>query len=318
MILLLMVGPIVWAASMTRGVGGGNRVANMRVVFRADATPSIGAGHVMRCWALAEEFAAREWEIAWQGSIEVPWLAAALSGAGWSVSGPGPIEADLVVVDSYTLGPDWRQRLLDRGIPVVAVVDSHHQELGPGTLWVNPGPPMAMPSSRSFLNGPTYVLIRSKIRALRALRESSDARDGVTVLLGGTDFAGIGALVDQLELSGSVYAGPGTGSGGGVTWLPGGPELLRRASCSRLVVSAAGVSSWEMLHVGVPLALVMAAENQRGNYDWMTSQGWAIGLGQGPDLAQRLPEVVSEPPAGVSRIDGLGAQRVVDAALEVC
>jgi spore coat polysaccharide biosynthesis predicted glycosyltransferase SpsG len=318
MILLLMVVPIVWAASGPRGAGGGNRVADMRIVFRADATPWIGAGHVMRCWALAEEFTARGWEIAWQGEFEVPWLVAALARAGWPVSDPGPIEAGLVVVDSYTLVPEYRRGLLDRGIPVVAIVDSHHQELGPGTLWVNPGPPMAMPSSGRFLNGPAYVLIRSEIRALRALRESSGARDGVTVLLGGTDFAGLGALLDRLELSGPVYAGPGSGSGGGVTWLPGGPELLRRAACSRLVVSAAGVSSWEMLHVGVPLALVMAAENQRGNYEWMTSQGWAIGLGQGPNLTQLLPEVVNEPPAGMPRIDGLGAQRVVDAALEVC
>jgi spore coat polysaccharide biosynthesis predicted glycosyltransferase SpsG len=239
----------------------------MRVVFRADATPSIGTGHVMRCWALAEEFAARGWEISWQGAIEVPWLAAALAGAGWPVSILEAIEADLVVVDSYTLGRAYRQRLLDRGIRVLAIVDSHHQELGPGTLWVNPGPPMAMPSSPRFLNGPEYVLIRSEIRALRALRMSAGLPEGVTVLLGGTDFAGIGELVDGLDLPGQVYAGPGTGSGRGVTWMPGGPGLLRRAACSRLVISAAGVSSWEMLHVGVPLALILAADNQQGNYE---------------------------------------------------
>jgi spore coat polysaccharide biosynthesis predicted glycosyltransferase SpsG len=269
----------------------------------------------MRCWALAEEFAALGWEIAWQGAIEVPWLVAALAGAGWPVSAPESINADLVVVDSYTLGPTFRQVLLDRGIPVLAIVDSHHQELGPGTLWVNPGPPMAVPSSVRLLSGPEYVLIRSEVRALRALRASVRSPEGVTFVLGGTDFAGLGELVGRLRLPGPVYAGPGSSSGGGVTWLTGGSELLRRAACSRLVVSAAGVSSWEMLHLGVPLALLVAAENQRGNYDWLTSQGWAYGLGGGEGLAEGISGLLAGELAAVQRIDGLGAARVTDALL---
>jgi hypothetical protein len=44
---------------------------------------------------------------------------------------------------------------------------------------------------------------------------------GVTFLLGGTDFAGLGALVHRLDLPGPVYAGPGTGSVSAITWLPG-------------------------------------------------------------------------------------------------
>ena len=289
----------------------------MRVVFRADATPSVGAGHVMRCWALAEEFEARGWEIAWQGTFEVPWLTAALTRSGWSVSGPGSIAADLVVVDSYTLGPGYRGGLLDRGIPVVAIVDSFHQELGPGSLWVNPGPPMALEAGRRFLNGPEYVMIRSEVRRLRALRTSLKTDDGLTFLLGGTDFAGLGALVDRLQLPGAVYAGPGADGGGRVTWMPGGPELLQQAACSRLVVSAAGVSSWEMLHLGVPLALVLAAENQRGNYEWMTSRGWAYGLGSGEGLAHGLAALLRGELAGAQRIDGLGAARTLSAVLEL-
>ncbi len=289
----------------------------MRVVFRADATPSIGTGHVMRCWALAEDFASRGWEVAWQGDIEVPWLVDALASVGWPMSGPGSNEADLVVVDSYTLPREYRQDLLDLGIPVVSIVDDYHQELGPGALWVNPGAPMAAPSSVRFLNGPDYVLIRSEIRALRALRVSVGPPEGVTVLLGGTDFAGLGALVERLELPAPVHAGPGIGSGNGVTWLPGGSELLRRAACSQLVVSAAGVSSWEMLHIGVPLALMLAADNQRGNYEWMTSHGWAAPLGGGEHLQDRVSAILARGSEGRQRIDGLGAQRVAEAVLRL-
>jgi spore coat polysaccharide biosynthesis predicted glycosyltransferase SpsG len=312
-----MVRPIVWASSVPRRAGSGNRVADMRVIFRADATPSIGTGHVMRCWAIAEELASRGWQVEWQGAIEVPWLFATLATAGWPVSHPGSIEADLVVVDSYSLDPAYRQDLLDRRIPVVAIVDHYHDELGPGTVWVNPGPPMALGADPRFLDGPEYVLIRSEIRNLRALRESLSHAEGVTFLLGGTDFAGLGSLINRLELPGPVFAGPGSGSSSAVTWLPGSPELLRRAASSQLVVSAAGVSSWEMLHVGVPLALVQVTENQRGNYEWMTSQRWALGLGSGEALTEGLTGLLSGQLAGVQRIDGLGAARVVEAILRI-
>lgn len=289
----------------------------MRVTFRADATPSIGAGHVMRSWALAEELALRGCEISWQGAIEVPWLSRALVRTGWSVSAPGPIEADLVVVDSYALSLDYRRGLLERGIPVVAIVDTQHQELGPGSLWVNPGPPMPLKDEAQFLNGPSYVLIRSEIRALRALRESVDVAEGLTFLLGGTDFAGLGTMIERLDLAGPVYAGPGAGRGGRVNWLPGGAELLTRVARSKLVVSAAGVSSWEMLYVGVPLALVLAADNQRGNYEWMTAQGWAYGLGSGEGLTRGVSALLAGELHGVQRIDGLGAARVAEAVLRL-
>ncbi len=171
-----------------------------------------------------------------------------------------------------------------------------------------------------FLNGPDYVLIRREVRDLRRLRDLMGPGEGVTFLLGGTDVAGLGPLIQGVDLGEPVYAGPGIGEGAGITWLPGGAELLRRAACSRLVVSAAGVASWEMLHVGVPLALVLVADNQRGNYDWMTSYGWARGLGRPQEFKGGLKHVstllsVSQSD-GSSRIDGLGAQRVYSIVLD--
>jgi hypothetical protein len=72
-----------------------------------------------------------------------------------------------------------------------------------------------------------------------------------------------------------------------------------------------------MLHVGVPLAIVLVAENQRGNYEWMTAQGWAYGLDIGEGLAEGLSSLLGGDLAGVQRIDGLGAARVVEAVLEL-
>lgn len=272
----------------------------------------------MRCWALAEELASRGAKVRWQGTLAVPWLQAAFKEVQWRFEAPQPpnqMEAELVVVDSYTLPHAYRQSLVDRGLAVLPVVDDYHRELGPGTLWVNPGAPAKLATGTYFLNGPDYVLIRQEIRELRRLRQEVGASDDITFMLGGTDFAKLGGAVDSLDLPWPVFAGPGSGSSPKITWMDGGNRLLRRAATSRVVVSAAGVSSWEMLHIGVPLVLIQAAENQRGNYEWMTSQGWALGLGHKLEDIQELAEALSIEATSESRIDGLGAQRVVDVAL---
>jgi spore coat polysaccharide biosynthesis predicted glycosyltransferase SpsG len=290
-----------------------------------------GTGHVMRCCALAEEFSWRGWEVAWQGEIGVPWLSEALLGAEWTVESPQgtpdaqarSIDADVVVVDSYALPTSFREVLLERKIPVVVIADDHHRTLGPGSLWVNPGAPVEQPPRKDFLNGPEFVLIRQEIRDLRALRLLGVRSNDVTFLLGGTDFGGLAPVINELDLDFDIWAGPGVSTGSAVHWLSGGPDLLRRAATSRLVVSAAGVSSWEMLHIGVPLALIATADNQEGNYRWMSQQGWARALGTAQALsrdATLLRAVLSvlealeeqdgpqDPP-----VDGLGAIRVVDA-----
>jgi spore coat polysaccharide biosynthesis predicted glycosyltransferase SpsG len=316
----------------------------MKVVFRADATRSVGAGHVMRCWALAEEFAGRGASVAWQGTIDVPWVRSALNEQGWEVlalSGSprvqaGSVRADLVVVDSYTLEPSYRRALLDRGIPVVAIVDDSYAEGGPASLWVNPGAHslLLVDDLTAFLNGPDYVLIRREVRNLRKVRQESISSgvtpSGITFLLGGTDFAGVARLLDDIpgltQPAGQVFAGPGAGStGSNLRWLDGGYELLHRASQSALAVSTAGVTSWELAHIGVPMALLRVADNQAGNYAWMTGEGWAFPLGRvhpGSDariVGERLREalrVAADSPWVVNnRIDGLGAMRVADAAL---
>lgn len=317
----------------------------MRVTIRADATREIGTGHAMRCWALAEEFAARGASVTWQSTIDVPWLSEALRQKNWWVSEPQGTEldqalatdADLVVVDSYTIDHSYQQALLDRGTYVVAVVDDSIANAGPADLWVNPGAPscLAVERESAFLNGPQYVLIREQVRGLRAIREQAEIEGagltGITFLLGGTDFANfsrvISTMSQQFSFSHHVYAGPAKEfqETNGITWLSAGPALVDRAARSKLVVSAAGVSSWELAHIGVPVALFQAADNQAGNYDWMTGQGWAWPLGSAHadinvmKLADRISHVLDTIDGGqfvsTSRVDGLGAQRIVDRCL---
>ena len=79
----------------------------MRYVLRADASQSIGTGHVMRSSAIGEELIERGEEVIFVGEFsEVPWLALRINNLGLSqillkegdyTSNP---ETDVLILDS--------------------------------------------------------------------------------------------------------------------------------------------------------------------------------------------------------------------------
>jgi hypothetical protein len=80
-----------------------------------------------------------------------------------------------------------------------------------------------------------------------------------------------------------------------------------------------------MAYIGVPMGLLQVAENQAGNYAWMTRNGLAVPLGlmgEGGDpdvIGREIHKLMDYPPherrPRDHRIDGFGARRVADAAL---
>jgi GNAT superfamily N-acetyltransferase len=94
-------------------------------------------------------------------------------------------------------------------------------------------------------------------------------------------------------------------------------------SAQDLVISAAGTSVWELCCIGVPAALVLAADNQREGYDQVVAAGAAIGLGRpGPGADEHAVDLLTLAltdagvraglvSAGHRVVDGLGAWRVV-------
>lgn len=57
----------------------------MRYVLRADASQSMGAGHVMRSSAIAEELIARGEDVIFVGQIsDLPWVEERIASLGFS------------------------------------------------------------------------------------------------------------------------------------------------------------------------------------------------------------------------------------------
>lgn len=259
---------------------------------------------------------------------------------------------DAVHVDHYRLGTDLRDALHAAGV-VLSTVEDFSTGRRPGDVVVDPNlgaeaHPRPDDGSTVLLRGPGFAPLRlaaRRARRRRAIRDidgslapSSGTAPRALVVMGGTDAAGLlPRVVAALAATGvpaevDVVVPPGRAvdlpADGAVRFraVPTLPDLPAAMAETDLVVSAAGTTVWELCCVGVPMALVRAADNQTEGYRTVVAAGAAAGLGGTDDLAGR------EPAAAVLRalltdpgrrdaladrartvVDGEGANRIVDA-----
>ncbi|MEV4801825.1 hypothetical protein AB0K18_17580 [Nonomuraea sp. NPDC049421] len=327
-----------------------------RAGIRCDAGVRSGVGHLVRCVALAEELVARGVEVIFLGEVrDSPWGQAQLDGRGLPLV-PAPDEPeklaalarglalDAVVLDSYELAPATGSVLRAAGLPVLAIVDGDplgqeadlylDQNLGaedrPVTL------PATLPATLSGrrLAGSRYVLLRDSVRRrTRAPRTDgsprADCPPRVLCFFGGTDSAGVARRwADALNATGLPFLGtivsPVPFDAGPIAVIPPTDRLPELMAAADLVVTAAGSAVWELLHLGVPMALTWVAANQLIGYEELVRRRAAAGLGPapGPEAVAVLAKLLADPAAreehgrrGRGLVDGKGRERVADALL---
>ncbi len=338
-----------------------------RLLFRADAGRATGVGHVMRCLAIAETVRSGGDAVALSGSVDdVPWLSELLAGNGIELLEPATDAEDLlmlgarrkcdaIVVDHYLLTGD----LSGSPIPVASMVDGDFGAR-PADLLVDPG--MAALNSDAALCGPRYAPVRASVRAARLRRAARTAADPtpwrhrparILLVLGGTDPLGLTRLLadtlrdlpvraavtavlargqepsyEDLAISWRTAKGPaGAGRSEGPCLVAPGPQLPELLADADIVVSAAGTTTHELCHIGVPGALICVADNQRRGYDALVASKGAVGLGTAADVSADPSSVTAAVAALLGDpdryqrmsvtagrlVDGEGAQRILDA-----
>lgn len=306
----------------------------MRVALRCDGASRVGAGHVVRCLALAEEAIARGHEVELFGSIEGDLLHGLLSQvAGVTLRGPAPLDTnelaaalagfDVVHVDSYEIGEikdafskhspprvlssmhDGRFGLRTSDVTVDPTPGSEHETLAGAGRWTLRGA-RYVPLRRSVLQrGSQAEGAREPGRTLRAL-----------VVLGGTDPTGSAPhlvralLATGVTLDVTVVASMATRasldrlaseSGGRVIVIDPSSDLATRIVQSDLVVTAAGSTVWEVCALKRPMVVMVAADNQIRGFEELVAAGAAIGVGGAEDVrdtartAELLSRVLRDP-----------------------
>jgi spore coat polysaccharide biosynthesis predicted glycosyltransferase SpsG len=300
----------------------------------------------MRAIAVAEVAAERAIDVTFVPQGATGELARLPTRYGFAIRGdgePGPwtdavVPGDAVLFDGYSFTGADHRAVAARGARVGAVDDFDSGRFDVDVL-VNPNAVAASdyqtPAGAVELVGPRYAMVRSGFRSRRRLRTGTASR--LVVVLGGSDATGLTpAVLDLLRrerpfetvlLVRGPAAPPVVSNPGDDAWLEvvhDPSDVAATFDRADAALVAAGTTTWELLTMGVPIALVQVADNQR-HVMAVADLGCALSVGTAAELPDRLPLVLARladpdeqrrlSAAAFATVDGLGAARVLDALI---
>lgn len=294
----------------------------MLVVFRADASPSIGGGHVMRCLALADELRNRGaqccFACASQSGESVPalrnsghgYVELALPNDSKALSMVSSDGCDWLVVDHYgwdavqeTRCRPWAKNILviddlaDRPHDCELLLDQTFGRL-PSTY------SGLIPLKCETLVGSQYALLRPEFAARRGASIARRARgqlESIFVSMGLTDPANStetvlrGISESKLSFAVRVVMGPSAPglqvvrslvdrSGGNFKLSVGSERMAELMMAADLAFGAAGSTAWERCCLGLPSVMIQTADNQESIAKGLHSAGAAISIGKADEV----------------------------------
>jgi UDP-2,4-diacetamido-2,4,6-trideoxy-beta-L-altropyranose hydrolase len=330
----------------------------MRVVVRADGGATMGVGHVMRCLALAERLTDAGATVTFITRTEESALLAHIGAQGCEVVAlPRRVErlADLdtlierataigataAVVDLSGFGAEAQAAVRSAGLRLTVIDDlAGARFVSDVVLNQNIDARAAAYATEPYtrlLLGPRYALLRRAFVGRTASTEGRRPRVLVTMGGGDADNVTLRALQEADALDADfaldVVLGPAFGHGDTIATAARNARhqvaihrdpadlagLMTRAT---LALSAAGSTSWELAHLGVPALLVVLADNQAGSAAGLAAAGFAVSLGEagrlsGGALREAMAALLADPArrsrmseVGRALVDGAGAARV--------
>ena len=318
---------MTWVVTYDSTLENVDIIVGMKVVIRADASSEIGAGHVMRQVALAEELLIRGAEVFLVGEVSgASWLQRKLTGLrglhhlSWPTGNfdPGPLReigANASVVDSYAISQselvEWEsqcpatflfvdgpwQRLSGRS----AVVPSISKDLS----WTSE----LRTRFHTFHAGPEFLMMRGEIkRAKQDLFAKPPSKPQLLITFGGANLCRhtdvITSVVERFASTCRVVMmgfdgcakteASNFGASHGVIHVPRS-SFVRHLIESTVVVSAAGTTAGELLFLGIPSIFIPVADNQRDNaYALQNIDPSLVLWPDSPNFEEELASTVSE------------------------
>ena len=286
------------------------------LLVRADASASIGVGHVMRCLALAEAWLEDGGRVTFAMNEVPDALAARIERAGAAIARVTTPEetvrvareqgAAVAVIDGYHLGAAYQVALAAAGRRVLVIDDAGETATASATLVLNQNAHAsfslyaALSTTPQLLLGLDYALLRREFRDPAPARDVPDVARRVLVTFGGADPAQLApralealAPLDGLEVV--LVAGAANPRARALRVPVGAHAAIRietaavddmaaRMRATDLALIAAGSTSWELAASGVPMLAVVTADNQRG----VAAAIAELGIGESLGVAEGL------------------------------
>ena len=265
----------------------------MRMIFYADASPQIGAGHVMRVTTIAQEALSRGYECHFAGDIQsLNWVKEYIVNLGFkSVSSSLDalyLESHdcILFFDSYTLASDSHCLGSSEWVLTVNVCDRFTPEYPADLYILQDLSPNTYGKYPNVFSGPDFTLLRKEIVKCSNLRNYS-APLKVVVTGGGSDpYFFVRNLLRELVLIQSDmeihafanYILP-KHSEMNVIQYDVGLQLDEVAIDAGLAITTASTTSLEFIAREIPTLIACVTNNQIPNYQELSKLGYALPIG---------------------------------------
>ena len=263
--------------------------------MRADASQSIGTGHVMRSSVIAEELIDRGEAVVFIGRIsDLPWVKERIAKLGFSHIYSSPRNfipnpnSDVLLLDSYDVAIDDEFIKMENWFRIVTIVD----ELTPNyscTLRIHPGldSDWVGESNILILSGPKYIPIRSSLSKNIAVSSKKFETLKIVVVAGGSDphnlVLEISKVLATFSESFNVYLFTNTSSEFPKDlrfhFCKIGPLLDEVSRDADLILTTSSTSSLEFIAQGFCVGVACAVENQKQYYNNLAQLGLAVQIG---------------------------------------
>lgn len=270
----------------------------MRLIIRADASPSLGTGHVMRSSTIAAEFLRLGHTVYYAGTIDPMSLILERFqeiGISYPVLDPVSIESDhkndILLIDSYSLNPSDPLIAKAKWVKVVAIIDSITPSYDVD-LAIRPSllPQTNLPDGVRTLSGPKFLLLRKSVTKSSPTREPEDSAPlRILVAGGGSDPSGFSSEIvkalkelplnfiadvfsDNLDLKNL--------SDTRIRIHKVSLQLDEYAKECDLAFTLASSLSIELIAREIPIGVACAFDNQKGGFTEMVSAGFAAPVGE--------------------------------------
>jgi spore coat polysaccharide biosynthesis predicted glycosyltransferase SpsG len=268
----------------------------MRLIFRVNASNSIGAGHVMRVAVIAEELKKRGIDCFFVGSLgNIDWLVQHFSKMGIifidieSEFINQDFSRDILIIDSYEISINEPFISPDKWRKVVVIIDkltpkySAHLYIHMG---IN-GNEIPLDCNKYFW-GLQYVPIRNTIKK-RSIFSIKEVLDTIIVVGGGTDVSNLSLALAPIlsNLNGFKKAIFVSDKKREIELIDKRFEIIEFNSDidellnnSDLVFTTASTISLEMIAREIPIGVVCAVENQSATYLELSKRKLALAIGK--------------------------------------
>jgi UDP-2,4-diacetamido-2,4,6-trideoxy-beta-L-altropyranose hydrolase len=283
----------------------------VKVLFRVEGNHAIGLGHIMRCLALAQSMVAQHHKVIFaiserslplcQSRVVVLGKVLTLpnscgdSEAQWLTKQCEDLAVDWLVLDGYEFQQDYRFALRSAVFKLAVFDDINDSGALYADLVINGAPNAELinyqqtAANAVLAVGEYYRILRAEF--LQLADKSWSRRDCLTLIFGGSDPLNLTlSLLNLLENSAlsmpiAVITGAAYGHLAALEkWLKTSSLAIQHLhdcqhiaevfSKTRLAVSAAGGTQFELLACATPAVLMVTAKNQLFASQQAAQQGW--------------------------------------------